>query len=308
MTRPWAGRASRFAAIAFAAFVALATLAAAQAAAVEIPHGQGLLWRVERAGAAPSHVFGTLHSGDPEITRLPAPVTAAFRGADSLMVEVVRTAEVDFELLRASLLRRGDGLATLVGPERFERVKTVGARYGLVEKQLQRFKPWALMTLFSTPPDELLDRGDFGLPLDWTLQKQAEARGVPVHGLESAAEQIALFDGLATADQIAFLDAALAANGEIERWWQTFKDAYLAQDVAAIFALMTEQMAADDGELTRTFMTQVIDDRNRRMVERAADRLAEGNTFIAIGALHLPGNQGVLKLLEERGYQVTRVY
>jgi uncharacterized protein len=299
----------RSAQIACATLVVLCVCAAAQAATVEPLYGKGLLWRVEQTGLRPSYLFGTLHSSDPRVTRLPEPVAAVFGNATSLTIEVVRTPAVEAELLHARLLERGDNLAALVGPERFERVKEVGARYGLAEAQLRQFKPWALMTLFSVPPAELLGRrSSTALPLDWMLQERAEQRGIPVYGLESAAEQIGLFDELGAEAQIALLDDAITQNPRVDWWWQSFRDAYLARDVSAIFSLMTGQMAADDDELGRRFMRRAVDERNLRMVERMASRLAEGDAFIAVGSLHLRGEQGLLNLLAQRGYRVTRVY
>ena len=137
------------------ACVVLCVLRGRTGATVEPLYGKGLLWRVERTGLPPSHLFGTLHSSDPSVTRLPEPVAAVFATAASLTIEVVRSPAVEAELLRERLLERGDNLAALVGPERFERVKQVGARYGLAEAQLRQFKPWALMTLFSVPPAAL---------------------------------------------------------------------------------------------------------------------------------------------------------
>jgi uncharacterized protein YbaP (TraB family) len=57
-----------------------------------------------------------------------------------------------------------------------------------------------------------------------------------------------------------------------------------------------------------SFVDNLINRRNRLMVERMATRLAEGNAFIAVGALHLPGDQGILHLLELQGYQVRPLY
>jgi len=54
--------------------------------------------------------------------------------------------------------------------------------------------------------------------------------------------------------------------------------------------------------------SRVLLDRNRRMAQRMARRLFEGNAFIAVGALHLPGDGGVLQLLQQQGYTVTAVY
>jgi uncharacterized protein YbaP (TraB family) len=44
------------------------------------------------------------------------------------------------------------------------------------------------------------------------------------------------------------------------------------------------------------------------MVERMDGLLQEGDAFVAVGALHLPGRQGILQLLADRGYRVTRVH
>jgi uncharacterized protein YbaP (TraB family) len=57
-----------------------------------------------------------------------------------------------------------------------------------------------------------------------------------------------------------------------------------------------------------SFVDNLIDRRNLLMVERMAMRLAEGNAFIAVGALHLPGDQGILHLLEQQGYKVRPLY
>lgn len=56
------------------------------------------------------------------------------------------------------------------------------------------------------------------------------------------------------------------------------------------------------------FVERVVNERNTRMAERMQPRLKEGGTFIAVGALHLFGDRGVLSLLERRGWRVTRVY
>jgi uncharacterized protein len=68
------------------------------------------------------------------------------------------------------------------------------------------------------------------------------------------------------------------------------------------YTLLTEQMTAIEDDVYR------VDERNLRMVERMTDRLAEGGVFVAVGALHLPGERGILNLLAGRGYRISRVY
>jgi uncharacterized protein YbaP (TraB family) len=54
-------------------------------------------------------------------------------------------------------------------------------------------------------------------------------------------------------------------------------------------------------------MTRLNDDRNRRMVRRMIPYLEQGNSFIAVGALHLAGPRGILALLRKNGYTTESV-
>jgi uncharacterized protein len=278
-------------------------------ASAEVLYGQGLLWRVERPGAAPSHLFGTMHSNDPDITRLPEPVAAAFDAAQSLGLELVLSADAMSQMRAATRLPGGD-LEGLLGQARFDRVADVGWRYGVGVAALLQLKPWAVMDLFSLPPAEFARHNARGAqpPLDLLLQRRAAAQGMVIFGLESATEQIAVFDDLPVADQIAFLDVAMADHARIDFWWTTMKEAYLARDVGAIYQLMAESAMADDHELAQLFQERLIDRRNARMMERMTHPLATGRAFIAVGALHLPGQRGILNLLAQQGYAITRVY
>lgn len=270
-------------------------------AAAEVLYGEGVLWRIERPDAAPSHLFGTMHSKDPEITRLAEPVAAQFDGAHSLAVEVVQTPRAVRAYRGAMKIPNGD-LELLIGPERMHLVEEVGARYGLPERRLRRFKPWALSVLFSTPPAEA--RADRPT-LDQALEEKAGEREMPVYGLENVQEQVDVYDSLALDRQIALLDAALAENWRIECWWQeVMKPAYLTGDLGTLYALSTPPVIDGDDFLWRTLIVE----RNARMVERMQGLLAEGDAFIAVGAAHLPGDSGILNLLAEQGYQLARMY
>jgi len=292
-----------------AGLAVLVSLAAPQApAAKERPYGEGLLWRVDRADAAPSHVFGTMHTADPQVVDLPQAVTRAFEAADSLVLEVVMTNRVRAELGRAMLLAEGRSLDAIAGPRRFERVREAGKRYGMPGGQLKRFKPWALSMFFSLPPSELERQAAGGVPLDQMLQTRASERGIALHALETIAEQVAVLADLSEPDQLVLLDAAIEANLRIEALFEGMKRAYLDRDLADLHRLAEEMSEDGDQAIQELYFERLIDARNHRMAARMAARLAEGNAFVAVGALHLSGPQGILKLLEKDGYRVTRVY
>lgn len=277
-------------------------------AAAEMPYGEGLLWQIDGAGPAPSYLFGTMHSADEEVTALAPPVLDAFNRAQSLSLEVIMTPQAQMSLALAMMLSDGRTLDQVVGPDLFQRALTAGQPYGFSQAQLRLLKPWAIMTLFSLPPSEVKRQAAGEKALDYRLQAAATERGLALHGLEQIEEQISLFNDMAEADQIAMLDATISQNDEVELMFEKMRSAYLAQNPAGIFELMQAQQTGFDPELVETFTTNLLDTRNNRMVERMQPRLAEGGAFIAVGALHLPGENGILKQLEDRGFRLTRLY
>ena len=274
----------------------------------DMPYGQGLLWQIDRDGAAPSYLFGTMHSADEEVTDLAPPVIDAFARAQSLSLEVIMTQEARMSLAYAMMLSDGRTLEQVLGADLFQRTVTAGRPYGFGQDHLRLFKPWAVMTLLSLPPSEVKRQAAGEKALDNRLQDAAAQRGLALHSLEEIDEQISLFNDMAEADQVAMLDATIAQSDQVELMFEKMRSAYLDQNPALIFELMQAQQTGYDPTLVDTFTSRFLDARNDRMVERMQPQLAEGGAFIAVGALHLPGESGILKQLESRGFQLTRLY
>lgn len=283
-------------------------LAPVGACANSLRHGEGMLWRVEKPGVPASHVFGTLHSVDERVVTLPKPVAAAFAASRSLCVELILGDATDRLLAEAVQLPENRRLEDILGASTFEQAVAAGKRYGMEAAGIQRLKPWALVSVFSLPPADVARMTAGEQVLDERLQKDAQERGIPVYGLESAEEQIAVFDTMPQDEQVALLASTLADNERIDELFGALVDRYLARDLTAIYAMLVGQTSGADQALMRIFEKRLILDRNHRMAARLGDRLAEGNVFIAVGALHLPGDQGILHLLERKGYRVSRVY
>ena len=78
-------------------------------------------------------------------------------------------------------------------------------------------------------------------------------------------------------------------------------EAYMSQDLNAIEKVMTDpEIGGDDAEA----MDAVIYDRNRRWAVKLAKMMPERACLVCVGAGHLPGSQGLLQLLRDRGYTV----
>lgn len=289
--------------------VLLAAVAAQPAAADEpVPYGEGLLWRIERDGVAPSHLFGTMHATDARVLELPAPVAEALDQADSLTIEVVLSPLDAVRLSLAMFLSDGRTLEGIVGADSFAAMVTAADRYGVPAAALRRMRPWGAALVFSSPPEEFHRAAAGERALDQTLEDRMRARDRPVYGLETLDEQIAILDTQPEDRQVAMLRQAVATNPKIEVMFAGLLQAYLARNVSAFMAESLDQTTGEDRALTEAFIETAIYGRNQRMAERMAERLDEGNALVAIGALHLPGERGVLTLLAGQGWRITRVY
>jgi uncharacterized protein YbaP (TraB family) len=95
---------------------------------------------------------------------------------------------------------------------------------------------------------------------------------------------------------------------EIPRMFADLKAAYLDRDLARLVKVSDDSMRDNNQRLVEDFNRKLITERNHRMVQRMQPLLKEGQQFIAVGALHLPGEEGLLQLLNDQGYSVTAVY
>jgi uncharacterized protein YbaP (TraB family) len=274
-------------------------------AAVQERFSRGLLWRVSRKGAAPSHVYGTIHVPDPRLAELPAIVRQRFAAAKSLMLEFVPDAYARERFLEAAVFLDRQTLEDKIGAADFERAVEYLRPIGLSREAVNKLKPWGVLLNLRSPR-----RAEQGAPLDSQLLELARARRVPFSQIEGVEEQIFTFDELPMESQVALLKHSLAHHDELLELAERTLGAYLERDLAAIwrlreqFATRHPQIAAHQAALTK----RVVHDRSVVMAFRMQRELRRGDAFVALGALHLYGDKGVLALLEEDGYRAERVF
>ena len=263
---------------------------------------RGILWRIEGAAVQPSYLLGTIHSDDARITALPAAIAQIFQQTDSFSGEIAMDLPNLMQASQASLLTEGENLEQLISPGLYQQTVQLLATYGVPETVVQRMKPWAAAATLSLP------RPQTGLFLDMLLYTQAAAQGKQVYGLETVSEQVGAMEAMPQDLQIAMLRDAVAQHDQMEQIIEQLITAYLQRDLRTLQAISDTAMQQGDARVAKLFNSEVVINRNRRMLERMQPRLQEGNAFIAVGALHLPGEEGLLKQLRHKGYRVSPVY
>lgn len=282
----------------------LAFLPPAQAREPEATRfGQGLLWKVERKGAAPSYLFGTMHLDDDRILKLAPPVQRAFDASRRFAVELIND-EAATRSFRRAMVTREPALPALLGEADYGALEPILIDHGIPRDARPRLRPWAALVTLLQP------RGGPGIILDYVLLLEAQEKGKAVVALESVEEQIAAMDDLPEETQKALLRHAVARYADIQDAIPPMVDAYLARDLASLWRINDEVMEGDAAMQAHNarLIDSVLYARNRRFAERLAPELEQGGVFAAFGALHLYGEQGVPSLLSQRGFRVTRVY
>ncbi len=242
-----------------------------------------------------------MHVDDPRVTQLPEVVADAFDRSDSLTLE----AKLDLASLTAvatkMILGDGQSLADILGSDLFAAAQDLLKQRGIPGPLAVKFKPWAVSVLLGAP------RSKTGLFLDRVLHDQAQQQDKPIHGIETLEEQISVFDELSLVDQVSLVKETVTQYAQLQNLIEELTQAYLQRNLTALVAV-TDRYLEENGDLAERIKKRLIIERNIKMVARIYPRLREGNAFIAVGALHLPGANGMLALLRKNGLTVEAVY
>jgi uncharacterized protein YbaP (TraB family) len=143
-----------------------------------------------------------------------------------------------------------------------------------------------------------------GYALDEQLYHWGKSLNKKLCALEYLSEQLSIFDQLSVQDQVSILTDTLANELALSVLTEKLIQAYLSGDLTEIYQQSLE-LEGSNTELAQSLRERLIDHRNIKMAERLVTTLDQGNAFIAVGALHLPGKHGLLQLLREKGFIVT---
>lgn len=304
---PWLAMISLFVAM----LVTWCLTAAPVMADAAMPFGKGRLFEVSKAGAPPNYVFGTMHVADKDVLRLPPPIARAFKGSRLLLVENDGDPNEMIKVLQAAAMPEGRKLEDVIKPDLYDQVITAAEAVGMKEAEVNRLRPWVLWFLLGDPRDQNIRRVTGQPVLDDALKQYAGKRGVPIVPLDRGDEIAAMFTvHLSDADQALMLEGMLLDPVPLSERHDAVRSAYLEGNLEALMALVRpgdSTLTEEERAFAARFDHQLLTSRNQRWIPRMTRHLKSGGVFVAVGAAHLPGETGILRLLEKAGYSVTRV-
>ena len=265
----------------------------------------GLLWKIGTDTGKSNYLFGTMHSQDRAVTQFPPGVRLALAQSHFLIIESIINDESNKIFLDSIFFPEKEEqdkqkLSDLIEAPIYQYLEETLPDYGVPLEKLPKLKPWAAFTLMGRP------KPVNAATLDMVLIQTARSLNKSIISLETMEELLEPMENLSINDQIIILNDTVCNHKQIIRDSWELVQLYLARDLAGMMAF-SDQPHFDEGVFNR-YIQGILYKRNERMLERIIPYLNDGSAFIAVGALHLAGENGLLRVLKNKNYHVTRVY
>lgn len=270
-----------------------------------------LLWKVSGNGLGrPSYIMGTYHFAPASMMDKIPGMQQAFEGCDVVVGEIEKESMMSPEtqalMAQAMIAPLDSTLDKLFTPEDYRIVEEVFNKYfgnmGVKLSQMNSLKPSAIsVQMQAMQAVRHFPNFNESEVIDMAVQTRANGMGRPSIGLETIEEQIDLLFNTPLTKQAEGLLDACKKDDLFKVQSSALVEAYMDQDLAKIESIMTDPaLGGDDAEA----MDALVYDRNRAWVVKLVKMMPERAALVCVGAGHLPGDQGLLQLLRDRGYTV----
>ena len=259
---------------------------------------RALFWSIQKNGKPAGYLLGTIHSEDPRVLDFSAEFLEKLRENSVFAMELVPDMAMLARLAEYMNYPAGTTLESVVGTGRYAALVSALSTYGVPAEFISRMKPWAAMMTLSTPPPET------GFFMDLSISLRASGSGLKTIGLETLEQQLSFLQDMPMEMQLDLLDQAIAEFDQVKLAHDEMVDAYLKDDLQELQALSDEQLTGVSAAAGEYFMEFGIRARNQRMAETLWPHLETNRVFVAVGALHLPGEEGLINLLRRQGYEL----
>lgn len=266
---------------------------------------ESTLWKVS-SNKGTMYIQGSAHVLKAENYPLAPAIEQAYSNSTTLVLEVdmgeMMSPQTQQLILEKAMLKQPDTLKTILEPEIYNSLEELASEAGLPLAAMQQFKPW-----FATMTITLLKMQKMGLDenlgLDRYFYNKALKDEKAVKGLESIDFQIALLDSLSDENPNDFVTRSITELAQIEDDLNTLLKAWETGDFQTLETLINKSFEDFPGQFDK-FITA----RNKAWIRPLSGMLNSGDThMVVVGAGHLPGEEGVIKLLKKKGYSVEQL-
>ncbi|CAM3570098.1 TraB/GumN family protein [Pontibacter korlensis] len=261
-----------------------------------------LLWQISgKELKKPSYLYGTIHAICPEKLILTEALQAKVNQTEQLTLELdMDDPGMMAQIMQYATLPEGQSLKAMFEDEEYKALSDYfTSSYGIDLTLLDNMKPFMLQSMIMAKLTDCTPES-----YEQKLMEMAHAQQKEVIGIESVQEQMAAVDKLPNELYADMLVRTVSDIAQSKADYQEMVNLYLAQDLKGLQEFMKRDYSEEDYRIfDEAFLTQ----RNKAWIPVMVQMAKAKPTFFAVGAAHLPGENGVIALLRKQGYKVTPV-
>jgi len=258
---------------------------------------RGIFWKLKAPNGLTHYLFGTIHTDENRIITFLPIVKQSLDASDLLVVEIASDDHAK------NLFMSNHSLTSDLNEAELNQIKKLSEFHVMYFENVIRMKPWLLAIIFDSPKPSSEFNQDF------LLMSMASDLDKDVTGIESSQEHFAIMDSLSLDDQLVMLRSVLKKT-EKERLadYRLLMKEYLLADLYRIRKTdeeLTGKLLPPD--LWAKMKIQLMDERNKKMVTKIKELSKDKQLFIAVGASHLAGQDGLLNQLRQSGFKMSPI-
>ena len=267
-----------------------------------------LLWKVSDANNS-LYLLGSFHMLKETDYPLAKSTDLAFDDAEQMVFELspeeMNNPALGQKMAQAAMRTDGKTLQQSVSAETWKKFEAYATKNNMPVANFQGFEPWFVALILNVTEMQKIGLNP-ALGLDKHFMERAAKAGKPTKGLETGESQIAIFDGMNVKQQEQFLQEALSETAEMKAKIEELHSTWRKADDKTLFDKMGAEMRKEYPELYESINPA----RNRLWLPKLEAMLKDNDkddVLIVVGALHLVGKDGVVKMLNDKGYKVERM-
>jgi uncharacterized protein YbaP (TraB family) len=247
----------------------------------------------------PSYIFGTFHLICKSDSVVNENVKSVINAAEQVYFELdMDDPKMPFQMIKFMRMDSSKSLKDLYSDSDYKYLSTFfNDTLHLQPFIYENTKP---LLLYSLVISKLVDC-EMQIPEN-EIMLIAKKQGKNIGGLEFVEDQMKVFNNISYAEQAEYLLENIRDKDKGKEEYQMLRNSYLSGDINLLMLDFEREK-----DLTFKFKSELLDKRNIKWITEIDQIIKKKSTLFAVGAGHLGGENGILNLLQNKGYSVKRL-